>query len=219
MAETRIVRLVKQFDADEAQAMLAFDHLGRALAPQSVNEFLVRGLRAKGLGSSGLSGEINYATLQNLGCALRSKGLRWQDLAEAAETPQTDSQRFAEAFSSSFNRFEGFEGIFNAPGTPMAKAAEASAEAAKPQKRRFGRHSMPPLINGTPVISYDGTLRSGSRMVRFNLASDRFTLMTELVAFGDDAATIAKAAADNDDIMLDVTVPEDETKFPVARVF
>jgi hypothetical protein len=215
--ESRIVRLVKQFGADEAQAMLALDHLGRAIAPQTPGQFLTKGLRAKGLGSSGLTGEINFAMLENLGCALKSKGLSWQDLAEAAEEPAlTDAETFASAFAGAFS---GFEGIFNAPGTPMAKAAAAKEEAAKPVKPRYGRYSMPPLVSGKPAISYDGTLRNGTRMIRFRLISDGFTLMTELVAFGHQADEIAKAANDVREVMLSVDVPEDDGKFPVASIF
>lgn len=205
MAETRITRLVKQFGAGEAQAMLALTHLTRELGAEEPHVFLKRGLYRSGLDIAGLYETPSYADIQTLNGLMAERGVTWEQVAIAAQP--SDKATMDAAFSSIF------DGIFNAPGTPFNPIKP------KPAPVRYGRTNMPPMLIGIPTISYEGQMRSGDTMIRFTLKGDGYSLMTEMVAFGKHAEQITLAAKDGLAITALITVPEDMGKFPSAKLY
>lgn len=187
-----------------------------------------------------IDAQYTVSNIERMHLIIGQIGTSWEAIAEAAEqAPKTGrshyrprdprqgepnvapqdsyasafSDMFADVFMSAMKR----DAHFAAMRERMNSEAYAAPDEPKP-KVRYGRNNMPPGLTGRPVLEYDGIAQGAVRMIRFRLVSDKFTLMTELVAFGKDADTISQFAAVREELMLIITVPDDMSKFPQARI-
>ena len=178
---------------------------------------------------------------------LRAMNISWEALAEAGESSlasgpsasanssrqDAETRTYRRAFAEDNEAYSVFSDMFvdmfkdamhrDAHFAEMADRlrrndARTRGDAEPPMRQRYGRTNMPPSLTGLPVIQHDGTLKNGKRMLRIRLTSAKFTLLTELVAFGEDADTIADFAHRGEALMVIITVPEDIHQYPQARI-